>query len=183
MLFWSSERDPVSNQPRRILLVAPTQSLMKQVVATLVDRGYEVDVVSTFTAAKARLAQAPLLLVTELKLGDFNGLHLAVRALAAGVPALVLGEPDPVLQRDAQQLGAVYLSVPAAGGEEIGIAVQELLAADGSADRQPDGDCEVVTEPRGPAVTYLFPSRIAFSSPPVAASARRRDSGCARILH
>jgi len=44
-----------------------------------------------------------------VRLGEYNGLHLALRGQSHGVPAIVIGEPDPVLERDAQKLGAVYV--------------------------------------------------------------------------
>ena len=52
----------------------------------------------------------PSVLIAEVRLGDYNGLHLALRAKAGSIPALVLGNPDPVLEREAERLGVVYLA-------------------------------------------------------------------------
>ncbi|HEX2462449.1 MAG TPA: hypothetical protein VHJ58_20060, partial [Vicinamibacterales bacterium] len=48
--------------------------------------------------------------IAEVRLGDYNGLHLALRAKAGNIPALVLGNPDPVLEREAERLGVLYLA-------------------------------------------------------------------------
>jgi hypothetical protein len=66
--------------------------------------------VTTFTAAKALLETKPALVISELKLGEYNGLHLALKARAVGIPAIIVGPQDSVLQRDAGDLGATYLT-------------------------------------------------------------------------
>ena len=49
------------------------------------------------------------MVITQLRLQEYNGLHLALRARQAGIPAVVVGEPDAVLERDAEQLGATFV--------------------------------------------------------------------------
>lgn len=93
----------------RILVVAPTPSVAGSVFAWLTDAGCAVTVVDTFAAAKRHLESDPCLLISEVRLGDYNGLHLALRGQARGIPSILLGQPDPVLERDAQQIGAIYL--------------------------------------------------------------------------
>jgi DNA-binding NtrC family response regulator len=95
-----------------VLVVAPTTSLATTVFAWLTDAGCAPLVVSSFAAAKPYLDDHPALLISEVRLGEYNGLHLALRAQGRGVPAVLVGEPDSVLQREAAQLGAVYLSSP-----------------------------------------------------------------------
>ena len=92
-----------------VLLVAPTPAVMTTMFSWLTDAGYVVRVAETFTTAKRSLEENPCLLVSEIRLGDYNGLHLALRAQARGVPAILLGEPDAVLEREAAQFGAIYL--------------------------------------------------------------------------
>jgi len=72
--------------------------------------GYEVALVSTFAEAKSLLSLGPDMVVSELKLGEYNGLHLAAHAQSLGIPAIVIGPRDIGLERDAEQLGALYLS-------------------------------------------------------------------------
>jgi hypothetical protein len=80
------------------------------VFAWLTDAGCAPFVVSSFAAAKQHLDEKPCFLISEVRLGEYNGLHLALRAQGPGIPVVLIGEPDPVLQREAAQLGAVYLS-------------------------------------------------------------------------
>lgn len=93
----------------RVLVVAPTPSVAATVFAWLTDAGCGVTVVDSFAVAKRHLDSDPCLLISEIRLGDYNGLHLALRAQARGIPSVLLGQPDPVLERDAQQIGAIYL--------------------------------------------------------------------------
>jgi DNA-binding NtrC family response regulator len=93
-----------------VLLVAPTPGVAATLFTWLTDAGCELTVVGSFTAAKQQLERAHALLISEVRLGEYNGLHLALRAQAHDIPAILIGDPDPVLQRDANQLGAVYLT-------------------------------------------------------------------------
>jgi CheY-like chemotaxis protein len=95
--------------PLRVLVVAPTPPLAANLVEWLTEAGHEVILVTSFLAGKARLEIAPSVLIAEVRLGDYNGLHLALRAKAGNIPALVLGNPDPVLEREAERLGVLYL--------------------------------------------------------------------------
>ena len=58
------------------------------------------------------LLEPPDAIVTELRLGAFNGLHLIMR-LRGRCPDVVAvvytAFPDPVLERQAHQMGANYL--------------------------------------------------------------------------
>ena len=98
--------------PRRhhVVIVAQNPALATALLSWLGSAGYELAIVTTFVAAKALLETSPALVISEVKLGEYNGLHLALRARAAGIPAIVIGPHDPVLQKDADELGAVYLT-------------------------------------------------------------------------
>ena len=78
-----------------MLVVAPTPPLAANLVEWLTEAGHEVILVTSFLAGKARLEIAPSVLIAEVRLGDYNGLHLALRAKAGNIPALVLGQPGP----------------------------------------------------------------------------------------
>jgi DNA-binding NtrC family response regulator len=95
---------------RNVLLVAPTPGLATALVAWLAEKNLNVTLVTSYAAAKARLDNGPSLLIAEVRLGEHNGLHLALHAQVRGIPAIVIGDADPVLHRDADQLGAVYLT-------------------------------------------------------------------------
>jgi hypothetical protein len=75
----------------------------------------EVSLMTDFDAARHELnVRPPHLLVTELKLGAFNGLHLALRARTQcpRVQAIVIGEADCVLQAEALRHDASYVVEP-----------------------------------------------------------------------
>jgi DNA-binding response OmpR family regulator len=56
----------------------------------------------------------PDLVVAQIRLGAYNGLHLAVRARGRGLPTqtILIGEPDAVLELEAKQQHAHYLTWP-----------------------------------------------------------------------
>jgi hypothetical protein len=107
-----------------VLVVAQTPGLVDTLLPVL-GPSANVVVVSSFAAGKRQLVFQPRLLITELRLGEYNGLHLALRAQAHGVASVVLGAADPVLQRDAIALGATYLTMD----EPIAERIEALLHA------------------------------------------------------
>jgi DNA-binding response OmpR family regulator len=124
---------------RRVLVVAPSSDVAETIIGWLSAAGYETIRVSDFAGAKAQLdLHPPDLLITELKLGAFNGLHLAIRARVsgAGTRTIVVGEPDRILEAEAQREGARYLTRPL--DEDVFMdAVRESLGAYRPARRSP----------------------------------------------
>lgn len=116
------------NEQRRILVVAHTLALANSLLSWLTEAGYDVAIVTTFSAARAHLKTSPGLLLTELKLREYNGLHLALRAREDGIPAAVIGESDLVLEEDARQLGASYVNLDGLVREDILLLVEHLLS-------------------------------------------------------
>jgi FixJ family two-component response regulator len=98
--------------PARVLLVAPTPQVLHSLTDALRAAGFEAAVAIDFAAAKRMLDSRPDVLITELKLGPYNGLHLAIRASGLGTPSIVIGEADPVLEADARAQRAEYLELP-----------------------------------------------------------------------
>ena len=96
-------------QGRRILVVAQSTSLASMLLTWLGDSQDEIVVANTFAAAKHHLATRPDLFIAEIKLGEYNGLHLALRGRALGIPSIVIGAADETFSRQAEQLGALYL--------------------------------------------------------------------------
>ncbi|NOT44164.1 MAG: response regulator [Acidobacteria bacterium] len=114
----------------QILVVAPTPSVADRLRSSLASAGYGATVVPDFARAKHEMtARVTELLITELKLGEFNGLHLAIRAGCQGTPAIVIGEPDPLFEAEAAQLGAQYLSASIQEEELIPLLRSLLIAA------------------------------------------------------
>lgn len=99
------------------VFVVDDDQLVSALVATWLSKaGYAVKTCSTFVEAKRRiLADSPPVLVVDVRLKGFNGIHLAIlaRQLNPETRIVVLsGFDDPVLRRDALALGATYLLKP-----------------------------------------------------------------------
>src|SRR3990172_5848552 len=94
---------------QRILLVAPSDEVANTVAPWLESAGFELVQQKGFAEARATLGTRPDLVITEVKLGPYNGLHLAILAGGQGTPAIVIGDRDPVLQGEAEHQSAVYL--------------------------------------------------------------------------
>lgn len=109
----------------RILVVDHTLGEAYAAVTPLSSAGFSVTVSRTFDAAKALLAAGEYgLLIAALRLGNYNGLHLVVRARAMSewLPAIVTAEAeDTVLRADAERLSATYVVLP--------VPAREFLAA------------------------------------------------------
>lgn len=101
---------------RRILLVDDDRQVLRGLTDMLQSDGYDIVSCDRFTDAKAYLAgQRPDLMITDVRLGAYNGLQLALyaRARHPGMPVIVLtGFEDPTLREEAERSGAVFLIKP-----------------------------------------------------------------------
>ena len=109
---------------RTVLLVTASPPRGQAMASAIRRLGHRALVATTFDAAKQQLAGAPHLLVADLKLGAYNGLHLALRAAASEIPAIVMA--DPSFESEVEQVGAVWMS-DAADGDELQAAALRLL--------------------------------------------------------
>ena len=113
-----------------VVIVAQNPALATALLSWLGSAGYELAIVTTFEAAKALLETKPALIISELKLGEYNGLHLALKARAVGIPTIIVGPHDAVLQKDADELGATYLTSVLRRSQVLDL-VSERLGATG----------------------------------------------------
>jgi DNA-binding response OmpR family regulator len=103
------------NGRRQALVVVSDPDLGATLVEWLSNAGYGARVIRTFAEARAELdASAPDVLVVQIKLAAYNGLHLAIRARSRGssMPVVLIGDPDSVLQAEAERHQATYLTRP-----------------------------------------------------------------------
>ena len=114
---------------QRLLLLVGPSGVVRSLTPILVSAGYEVKVVEDFAKARTLLDARPDLLITELKLGDYNGLHLAIRARAARTPAIVIGEADPVLEAEAERQHATYVKPPVDARKMASLVGELILGA------------------------------------------------------
>jgi DNA-binding NtrC family response regulator len=118
----------LSTARRRILVVSDTLALANNLLLWLREAGYDPAVVTSFNAGKEHLRTAPDILITELKLREYNGLHLALRAHRDGIPTAVIGA-DPRYASDAQEIGARYVVGDNVHRDDILLLVDGLLSA------------------------------------------------------
>src|SRR5262245_52793454 len=97
-----------TNGRASILVVEDDRPLLAGISEWLDNAGFDVWSASSFDAARAVLDRAvPDLLLTDIRLGAFNGLQLVIRArsVAPRLKAIVMtGYPDPVVLGEADRL-------------------------------------------------------------------------------
>ena len=113
------------------LIVDPDDDWRLETEAVLSAAGFAVIGAATYKeAVPLLLAATPTLLVTEVRLGAYNGLQLAIRGRAERQDiALIVASAfhDAVLQREAEQFGATFVEKPVESGELLA-AIQRTLA-------------------------------------------------------
>lgn len=101
---------------RRILVVDDDAPLLDAIERAFTEAGEQISVRASFEDARQLLKRQSFdVLITDVRLGAFNGLQLAVlaRDLNPNIQLIVFsGFDDPVLRHDAEELGAVYLVKP-----------------------------------------------------------------------
>jgi DNA-binding NtrC family response regulator len=118
------------------LVVDPRLGDALSTVALLTAQGFEVTVAETFTKAKERLnLRPPNLLLTEVRLAEYNGLHLVLRGKAQRprMAALVMSSfSDPVLQSEAEAMDATFLIKPLDDRELLAAVARTIFQRDRS---------------------------------------------------
>lgn len=103
--------------------------------------GYHVRSARSFDEAKALLAaERPHLLVTDLRLGQYNGIHLVLRSRSdyPGIVAVVTSRvADPVLEAEVHRQHAHFLLRPLTGPQLL--AAIAASSEEGVSDRPPVG--------------------------------------------
>jgi DNA-binding response OmpR family regulator len=113
----------------RILLVEADRAAATVADNVLTNAGYRVACVDSFAdAIRQTTPDCPDLMITALRLGPFNGLHLVLRCRASDVdmPAIIIGEPRD-LTGDISRYGARVLTKPIDPAALLSL-VSELLA-------------------------------------------------------
>jgi CheY-like chemotaxis protein len=109
------------------ILVVAMRSDNSPAMLLLRGSGHEVAFAPGFEAAIRKLDQiAPDLLITDVRLGGFNGLHLVIRSQSTRpkMRSILLDRVhDPVVALDAQRHGAAYI-----GGQVTAAALSEQVS-------------------------------------------------------
>jgi DNA-binding NtrC family response regulator len=101
---------------KRIFVVDDDRQVLKFLTELLQDAGYDTVACERYQDAKGLLAASrPDLLLTDIRLGAYNGLQLGIYARDhhPGLPVIVLtGYEDPTLRDEALRSGAQFLMKP-----------------------------------------------------------------------
>lgn len=98
-----------------VFVVNPDAAALARQAIEVQAAGFGVIGVSGFAEARALIrARRPDVLLTTLRVGAYNGIHLAMfaRMIHGPVPTIITGEADVVLQAEAERAGATYLVAP-----------------------------------------------------------------------
>jgi two-component system nitrogen regulation response regulator GlnG len=111
-----SSIEPDAVAPATVLVVDPDSAAREETAGWLSDAGYGVRDAGSFEDARRMLdSAAPEILLTAVRLGAFNGLHLiiAARAVRPGLRAiLTTAAEDPALRGEADRLDVECLVKP-----------------------------------------------------------------------
>lgn len=105
-----------------VLLVDPDPETCSRLVGLLQQAGFQCRSAAAFEDARRMLTvEWPDLLITQVRLGAFNGLHLVIvgRARRPAMAAIVIGTKDPMLEKEAQRQGATYFDHPVTDAELV----------------------------------------------------------------
>src|SRR5919106_1448364 len=132
----------LEKQPHRaptVLLVEDEPSVQEVLGRWLAEYGRCVLTCRTFREARAYLTlNTPDILVTDIRLEDYNGLQLVMQMGDKRPSArclVITGHDDPVLRKEAEHLHAGYLLKPF--GRDDFLAAIEHLANDGNPATEP----------------------------------------------
>jgi DNA-binding response OmpR family regulator len=162
----------------RILLVEPDPRSSAVVEQMLLEAGHRVTLVASFEDALSQASHGrPDLLMTAVRLGPYNGLHLAVRFRAdyPGRPVIAIGTRDDAgMAAEARQLGAQFVS-QSTPPEHLREIVEALLAGRTPADlertrhwfRRPSALSAQVAERSARVIDVGYGGmRLQFANPP-----------------
>ena len=109
---------------KHVLVVDDEPQVLEYLTSALNRSGYITTPCPKYEDAKAALAAGrPDLLLTDIRLGPFNGLQLAIFATQKypGTPVIILtGYEDPTLRDEAARAGATFVMKP--------VRLEDLLA-------------------------------------------------------
>jgi DNA-binding response OmpR family regulator len=101
---------------QRVMIVDDEPEVLETLAELIAGGGYEVTTRSSFEEARKDITtEPPDILVTDVRLGAFNGLQLAVlmRGVRPDSPIVVLSAfDDPTLRLEAAHCHATYLTKP-----------------------------------------------------------------------
>jgi DNA-binding response OmpR family regulator len=121
----------------RILVVDDDDATRAGMVEFLQHAGYEAAAVGSFDEARKELrAKTPDLLITDIRLREYNGLQLLIWMPTPIRAIVVTGFPDPVLEAEARTQGAPVLVKPITPSVLLKAVEDALTQAPGATKRR-----------------------------------------------
>ena len=105
-----------------VVIVNPDEATAAEHAHELYLAGYSTIAATSFPEIRELLSfYQPKALISTVRLGNYNGLHLAIvtRMKHGPVPTILLGEADHVLEQEAARAGADYLRLPVSAAELV----------------------------------------------------------------
>lgn len=136
----ADERLSIGMGAASALIVEPVLADAMFSVDAVTSLGFHVTVADNFHDALERLRIPPALLIADIRLGEYNGLHLVLRgkAVKRDLAAIVTsGVADSVLQSEAEQLGATFVLKPTSTEEFRAAICRTLLRTSSDPIRPP----------------------------------------------
>jgi DNA-binding NtrC family response regulator len=101
---------------KRVLIVDDQEDVLKTLAALVSHGGYDVVTLSRFDDARRFIDETPPdILVTDVRLGAFNGLQLVLhmrQARPGGAVVVLSAFDDAVIRQEATRAGALFLAKP-----------------------------------------------------------------------
>lgn len=123
--------------PLTALVVQRGPDDIRFAVSILESNGFLVSVAEGFSQAKALIDRhVPDVLVTDVRLHDYNGLHLVLRGkgIRPSMAAVVVTAiEDPVIQVEAERMGATFVLQPTTRQEFMAAVFRTLFRVPGDA--------------------------------------------------
>ena len=117
-----------------LVVYVASRELSGTLTRALTGLGFAVAVMTDFDDARNRvITEPPDLLVTDARLGPFNGLHLvfAAKSVKPALAAIVVGdEEDLALSGEAERAGAAFLLAPSSVAD-LSAAIRRMLHIQG----------------------------------------------------
>jgi len=118
--------------PYRVLVLDDDEHALSGVVELLRDAGHHVTGAATFDAAKRLLAVSPFdLLVSDVRLRSFNGLHLVMQTRTDHpemAVVIITGYDDPLIELEAHRYHADLVRKPIRPAEFLRVVAAALAA-------------------------------------------------------
>jgi len=140
---------------RKVLIVEDDRAARVGLAQMISRQGHKAIVADSFEQGRQLLrTERPDLLITDVRLGDFNGLQLIV-GQTRSIPAIVMtAYEDPVIEAEARKAGAYYVVKPLPPNAFLALVDAAL------ADREQDGEYQVSRQWRRKPISGGLPARV-----------------------